>query len=142
MDSELTSDYASLIGGSVPGLPGEDYPVLAAPPDTSFTCLDRSRVNGGYYADSEARCQGANIILISTHVVFYFNCSISHLCGRGGIGEIQLLMSQRNVVQPAVLRVRLVVQRGLRQHRAVLQPKRRAGHRQADLLTYLITNWI
>ena len=41
---------------SIPGVPGEDYPILSSPPDTSFSCLDK--VNGGYYSDAEARCQG------------------------------------------------------------------------------------
>ena len=46
----------SSLSSSVPGVPGEDYPVLSSPPATSFTCLDRR--DGGYYADQEAGCQG------------------------------------------------------------------------------------
>merc|ERR1719477_457588 len=40
---------------AVPGNPGEDYPIYAEVPDTSFTC--EGRVEGGYYADTEAECQ-------------------------------------------------------------------------------------
>merc|ERR1719206_1353942 len=40
---------------AVPGNPGEDYPIYAEVPDTSFTC--KGRVEGGYYADTEAECQ-------------------------------------------------------------------------------------
>ena len=40
---------------AVPGNPGEDYPIYAEVPDTSFTC--EGRVEGGYYADTEAQCQ-------------------------------------------------------------------------------------
>ena len=55
---EVGGGAASLasLAGSVPGVPGEDYPVLAAPPLTAFSCADK--VAGGYYADTEARCQG------------------------------------------------------------------------------------
>ena len=61
LETNLISDYVSSIGGSVPGIPGEDYPVLAAPPDTVFTC--EGKVNGGYYADAEARCQGVQSVI-------------------------------------------------------------------------------
>merc|ERR1719317_1652103 len=40
---------------AVPGNPGEDYPIYAEVPDTSFTC--DGRVEGGYYADTEAEGQ-------------------------------------------------------------------------------------
>jgi len=40
---------------SVPGVPGEDYPILADVPETAFSC--EGQVPGGYYADSEAECQ-------------------------------------------------------------------------------------
>ena len=49
-------DDMSGLSESIPGVPGEDYPILSSPPDTSFSCLDK--VNGGYYSDAEARCQG------------------------------------------------------------------------------------
>ncbi|XP_037907409.1 uncharacterized protein LOC119649365 isoform X2 [Hermetia illucens] len=44
-----------LMVGSVPGIPGRDYPTYAFPPDTSFRCQDQRFP--GYYADPEARCQ-------------------------------------------------------------------------------------
>ena len=40
---------------AVPGVPGEDYPIYAEVPDTSFSC--DGQVDGGYYADPEAECQ-------------------------------------------------------------------------------------
>merc|ERR1712226_1687277 len=40
---------------SVPGNPGQDYPIYAQVPDTSFSC--DGRVEGGYYADTEGDCQ-------------------------------------------------------------------------------------
>ena len=44
---------------SVPGVPGEDYPIFSEVPDTSFTC--DGQVEGGYYADPEAECQAFHI---------------------------------------------------------------------------------
>lgn len=44
-----------MLGISVPGTPGEDYPILATVPKTSFTCADKD--GGGYYADMETQCQ-------------------------------------------------------------------------------------
>merc|ERR1719370_2379684 len=45
-----------MLGISVPGTPGEDYPIFSAVPLTSFTCADKDE--GGYYADMETGCQG------------------------------------------------------------------------------------
>jgi len=44
-----------MLGISVPGTPGEDYPIFSAVPQTSFTCSDKDE--GGYYADMETGCQ-------------------------------------------------------------------------------------
>ena len=44
---------------SIPGTPDDDYPILSQPPDTAFSCS--GKVNGGYYADPEARCQSFHI---------------------------------------------------------------------------------
>ena len=44
----------------VPGEPGADYPIFAEAPETSFSC--EGRVEGGYYADTEADCQGGDSI--------------------------------------------------------------------------------
>jgi len=53
---------------AVPGNPGEDYPIYAEVPETAFTCS--GRVDGGYYADTEAECQPF------------------HVCTAGGEGEL------------------------------------------------------
>merc|ERR1719234_2444914 len=50
-------------GGSleeaIPGVPGEDYPIFAEVPETSFFC--DGQVDGGYYGDPEAECQAFHI---------------------------------------------------------------------------------
>jgi len=43
----------------IPGVPGDDYPIFAEVPDTSFLC--DGQVDGGYYADPEADCQAFHI---------------------------------------------------------------------------------
>merc|ERR1719244_1413031 len=54
---------ASGAGGSleetIPGIPGDDYPIFAEVPETSFLC--DGQVDGGYYADPEAECQAFHI---------------------------------------------------------------------------------
>ena len=56
-------DAAGGSGGSleeaIPGVPGEDYPILAEVPETSFLC--DGQADGGYYADPEAECQAFHI---------------------------------------------------------------------------------
>merc|ERR1712223_1358782 len=44
---------------SVPGTPGEDYPILAEVPETAFSC--EGQVEGGYYADAETECQAFHV---------------------------------------------------------------------------------
>merc|ERR1712106_757727 len=44
---------------AIPGVPGDDYPIFAEVPDTSFLC--DGQVDGGYYADPEAECQAFHI---------------------------------------------------------------------------------
>jgi len=44
---------------SVPGTPGEDYPILAEVPETGFTC--DGQVEGGYYADPDTECQAFHV---------------------------------------------------------------------------------
>lgn len=39
---------------NIPGVPGEDYPIYAQPPDTPFACGGQVP---GYYADPDANCQ-------------------------------------------------------------------------------------
>jgi len=40
---------------TIPGVPGEDYPIYAAVPDSEFSC--DGRVEGGKYADPTTECQ-------------------------------------------------------------------------------------
>merc|ERR1719312_1636193 len=40
---------------SIPGVPGQDYPIYSTVPDTGFTC--DGQVEGGKYADPGAECQ-------------------------------------------------------------------------------------
>merc|ERR1712018_151501 len=44
---------------TIPGTPGEDYPIYAVPPETSFFC--DGQVDGGYYGDPDAECQAFHI---------------------------------------------------------------------------------
>jgi len=57
------SDAAGGGGGSleetIPGVPGDDYPIFADVPETSFLC--DGQADGGYYADPEAECQAFHI---------------------------------------------------------------------------------
>lgn len=53
--SDEAVDPLAMLMKSVPGIPGEDYPIFAEAPETEFSC--EGQVNGGYYADSEAQCQ-------------------------------------------------------------------------------------
>ena len=53
---------------TIPGVPGDDYPIFAEVPDTSFVC--DGLVEGGYYADVEAECQ------------------VFHICGNDGNGGL------------------------------------------------------
>ncbi|XP_040564736.1 uncharacterized protein [Lepeophtheirus salmonis] len=49
---------------SIPGVPGEDYPVYGQVPRTSFSC--KGKINGGLYADPETECQIFHICGVST----------------------------------------------------------------------------
>ena len=44
---------------AIPGVPGDDYPIFAEVPETSFLC--DGQVEGGYYADVETDCQAFHI---------------------------------------------------------------------------------
>ncbi len=44
---------------AIPGVPGDDYPIFAEVPETSFLC--DGQADGGYYADPEAQCQAFHI---------------------------------------------------------------------------------
>ena len=51
-------DPITALAETIPGNPGEDYPIFAFPPDTSFLCSGRVQ---GYYADPEADCQAFHV---------------------------------------------------------------------------------
>ena len=53
-DAELEA-----LAGNIPGTPGEDYPIFAEVPESGFVC--DGQVDGGYYADPEAKCQAFHI---------------------------------------------------------------------------------
>jgi len=56
------SDASGGVGSleeTIPGVPGDDYPIFAEVPETSFFC--DGQVDGGYYADPEAECQAFHI---------------------------------------------------------------------------------
>jgi len=55
LDEKSADSGLDMLMKSVPGVPGEDYPILAEAPETEFSC--EGQVNGGYYADPEAECQ-------------------------------------------------------------------------------------
>jgi len=65
-------ESGTVSGGSleetIPGVPGDDYPIFAEVPDTAFEC--DGLVEGGYYADVEAECQ------------------VFHICGNDGNGGL------------------------------------------------------
>merc|ERR1711923_523987 len=55
---EYPDDPYEALSAVIPGEPGEDYPIFAFPPDTSFICDGQIQ---GYYADPEADCQSFHI---------------------------------------------------------------------------------
>merc|ERR1719242_429509 len=68
------SDPLSMLQASIPGIPGEDYPIYAEVPESGFVC--DGQVDGGYYSDPEAECQ------------------VFHICtadGAGGLAKYSFL---------------------------------------------------
>merc|ERR1719510_1563263 len=68
------ADPLAMLQASIPGVPGEDYPIYAEVPETAFLC--DGQVDGGYYADPEAECQ------------------VFHICtadGAGGLAKYSFL---------------------------------------------------
>merc|ERR1719373_609649 len=68
------ADPLAMLQASIPGVPGEDYPIYAEVPESGFTC--DGQVDGGYYADPEAECQ------------------VFHICtadGAGGLAQYSFL---------------------------------------------------
>jgi len=67
---------------AIPGVPGDDYPIFAEVPETSFLC--DGQVDGGYYADPEAECQ------------------VFHICandGNGGLTKYSFLCPNGTLFQ-------------------------------------------
>merc|ERR1711953_1023275 len=56
--SAQEDDPVAALADVIPGEPGEDYPIFAFAPDTSFLCDGQIQ---GYYADPEADCQSFHI---------------------------------------------------------------------------------
>lgn len=75
-----SGDPLDWLRASVPGEPGQDYPVLSAIQETSFSCADR--VTGGYYADPEQRCQAYHVCLQDSELNLY---PVSFLCPNGTV---------------------------------------------------------
>ena len=63
-----SGDTGGSLEENIPGIPGDDYPIFAEVPETSFFC--DGQVEGGYYADPEAECQ------------------VFHICGNDGNGGL------------------------------------------------------
>jgi len=51
-------DPLEALANNIPGVPGEDYPIFAEPPQTAFLCDPQIQ---GYYADPDADCQSFHI---------------------------------------------------------------------------------
>merc|ERR1712008_9177 len=58
VSAQDAEDPVAALEGSIPGSPGEDYPIYSSPPETSFLC---DGFIEGYYADTEAECQAFHI---------------------------------------------------------------------------------
>eukprot|EP00092_Neocalanus_flemingeri_P041012 GFUD01044655.1.p1 GENE.GFUD01044655.1~~GFUD01044655.1.p1 ORF type:complete len:158 (+),score=52.45 GFUD01044655.1:236-709(+) len=56
--SQAQEDPLAGLAANIPGLPGQDYPIFAFPPETSFQCDGNIQ---GYYADQESDCQTFHI---------------------------------------------------------------------------------
>jgi len=59
LDAKSADPGLDMLMKAIPGIPGEDYPILSSAPETAFSC--DGQVNGGYYADPEAECQAFHV---------------------------------------------------------------------------------
>ena len=57
--ADASDDPLAALESTIPGVPGEDYPIYSEVPETAFSC--EGQVDGGYYADPEAECQAFHI---------------------------------------------------------------------------------
>ena len=72
---------------TIPGEPGQDYPILSTVPQTSFDC--QGKVFGGFYADPETDCQAYHVCLQEAEdpaLLF----PISFLCPNGTIFQQEI----------------------------------------------------
>merc|ERR1712106_1263659 len=68
---------------------GTDYPILSEVQDTAFSC--QGRVQGGYYADTEADCQQYNVCLQDPVDTLTLS-TVSFLCPNGTIFNQELFV--------------------------------------------------
>ena len=64
---------------NIPGLPGQDYPIFAFPPETSFLCDSQVQ---GYYGDPEADCKFRDFSDFSFMSIF--SGQAFHICADDG----------------------------------------------------------
>ncbi|XP_040580541.1 uncharacterized protein [Lepeophtheirus salmonis] len=78
--SPVIVDTIAALEAALPGIPGEDYPILAEVPETSFSC--EGQVEGGYYADPDTECQAFHVCAADGEGGL---AKYSFLCGNGTI---------------------------------------------------------
>ncbi|CAB4059524.1 unnamed protein product [Lepeophtheirus salmonis] len=78
--SPVIVDPIAALEAALPGIPGEDYPILAEVPETSFSC--EGQVEGGYYADPDTECQAFHVCAADGESGL---AKYSFLCGNGTI---------------------------------------------------------
>merc|ERR1711892_1570654 len=78
--SNVHGDDFETLAETIPGVAGDDYPIFAEVPETSFLC--DGQTNGGYYADTEAQCQAFHICASDGHGSL---TKYSFLCPNGTI---------------------------------------------------------
>ena len=75
-------DPFGALAKNIPGTPGDDYPIFAQVPPTSFFCSGLTP--GGYYADPETDCQVFHIC-VDHHRPYGDLAKYSFLCPNGTI---------------------------------------------------------
>ena len=77
-----TADPLEVLAKNIPGTPGDDYPIFAQVPPTSFFCSGLTP--GGYYADPATDCQVFHIC-VDHHRPYGNLAKYSFLCPNGTI---------------------------------------------------------
>ena len=88
LPSDNQPDLSSL-RSAIPGEPIVDYPIFSNIPQTSFNCTDK--VDNGYYADLETRCQGFHVC---SEIVPGQFLRYSFLCPNGTLFQQQFNICQ------------------------------------------------